>query len=944
MNDFIKGLNNFINVGHDASGTASTFTKILSGGAITMTEFIDVADKFRAMLGEGLTGAMSSVASYFGKMMTDAIEFDLSIEGMLAQAEKTRKYFSELADEMNFYSSSTGSTTKAMGMLMKATAKSTASLQTLRGAFSSMVDAGADSDEFISDMLPLLGDFETKTGVGAQQFATLSTKFQQMFGEKKGITKDIQDLQKALIGTGLKGAQLEQTMQGLTEAAEKLAFATQGSTLNIKELSKSYGKTTAVFKAFGISAQTTTSFLNGLVDPENIEKNMLLMNKMGVSYQEFNEMLNSGQGQDKFFDKILNNVGKVAQEANLIQDAGTRFKYLKDTLGLPPEIANKLMKVSPNRMQSELRRIKREMEEAEKKDKWRKELKAREEKYEEAMSFLRMQMVAPLIGIIQKNRGTIMKFMKNITPIFVALSEKLFPYLNKLADWFGGMVDDIKKITSGEMSLSDFAKIHIQGFFDTFMSIIRDITSNPEFKKLGGQIINAILDGFTMYKTQMETAVPEMTDMLFDAGLEILSKQNSNSTLANLASLALRAGSIKGESMVWLRSMAGREIEDYLANDIKDQSPYYIPEAARQMANDNRTAGGFRGDQLLEIGAKGLVTKGGTFDRTLQNSLDELKETVAKGKAEDVREKLKEVKETLSYLNQEKGDDQKIREYMTQLSAMLLTGTDPGQMAQITNDQVQAVAQNTQQILQNNQESTQAAQDLANKKLTEAEVSAAVQKLMANKEFVTAVTASLSKSKDDKINALETQIAALTNSEAQLKKEFENLKKESVPAILREWQQFLFGKGTTSILGVLIESRDLLISNNEILSKQKANSGISSGQSDFAAFSSAIAGGGGGSILATGSSNLVSGAMSGNVKNLQVKQTMFLKAIADATFDSAQVLKYIGRNLIFTSSGLGVNTGVSGGMIYELGSNTATKNTVSGFKVLPNTAQQNTNA
>ena len=254
-----------------------------------------------------------------------------------------------------------------MGLLLDATGKSKAGLQTLKGAFEGLVNAGVDTDDAIKDMLPTLGDFEVKTGVAASQFALLTGKFQQMFNEKKGITNDIKKLQEAMIGTGLKGSQLEQTMQGLTEVSEKLAFATNGDTLQIKKLGVEYSKTVATFKAFGVSAQTTTTFLNGMLDPENVEKNMLLMNKLGISYGDFNDMLNSGKGQEKFFDKILNNIGDVAKEASGIQDASTRYKYLKDTLNLPPEIANKLMKVAPHRMQSELRRIKKEMEEAEKK-------------------------------------------------------------------------------------------------------------------------------------------------------------------------------------------------------------------------------------------------------------------------------------------------------------------------------------------------------------------------------------------------------------------------------------------------------------------------------------------------------------------------------------------------------------------------------------------------
>lgn len=921
----IQGLNNFIKTGHDASGKASIFSKVLSGTALALTEATELSKALSDALKEGLTSAMDGVVEYFGKMMKEAIGFDLSLEGMLDQAEKTRKYFSELADEMNFYSSSTGSTTKAMGMLLKATSKSTAGIQTLRGAFSSMVDAGADSDEFISDMLPLLGDFETKTGIGAQQFATMSTKFQQMFGEKKGITKDIQDLQKALIGTGLKGAQLEQTMQGLTEAAEKLAFTTQGATLNIKELSKSYGKTTAVFKAFGISAQTTSSFLNGLVDPENIEKNMLLMNKMGISYQEFNEMLNSGQGQDKFFDKILNNVGKVAQEANMIQDAGTRYKYLKDTLGLPPEIANKLMKVTPSRMQSELRKIKREMEDAEKRDKWRKELKAREEKYEETMNFLRMQMVAPLVSIINKNRDSIRKFMQNLTPLVELLATKLVKILDPLANWFSEFVDDIKKLSSGEMSFSDFVKIHMQKFLNSFQDTIKGIINDPEFRKVGPMIIDGIVEGIKMYQAGKTNVSNQLTNLALDAAGDALVE--SDSIFTKGLGYGIKAGNVAVKALNQIEGAFGSFAEDYLAEDIKDKSTLYIPKTGRQAAED----WGFRSNELGDISSMDLETSSGWFDNTVADAITDLRDAATRGKGTDVREKLKSLNDALMLKNT--GKEKQVFTYMSRLSAKLLTGVnpdDPDAPNTVSPQQVNAIQGGVNNILQTNQEAAQATADLANKKLSEAEVAAAVQKLMSNKEFVAAVTASLSKEKDDKINALDKQIMALTNSEAQLKKEFENLKKESVPAILKQWEQFLFGNNNNSILNVLVQSRDILTENNEILKKSRGSSGRP-GQTDIAAFDTAVGN-------TTTGSGLIKNAMSNNVKSLQVKQTMFLKSIADATLDSAQVLRYIGKNLIFTPSGLGVNTSVAGyeNKVYAMGSGTAAVNDeiVSGFNVI----------
>lgn len=845
---------------------------LMAGGILAATKII----------GGAFIDAMSKVVSIFTQSITKAIGFDLSIQGFLDQAEETRRFFSELADEMNFYSSSTGSTTKAMGILMDATGKSTASMQTLKGAFQSMVDAGADSDQFIKDMLPTLGDFETKTGVGAQQFAMLSTKFQQMFGEKKGITKDIKDLQKALIGTGLKGAQLEQTMQGLTESSEKLAFATRGATLDIKELSNGYSKSVAAFKAFGISAQTTSSFLNGLLDPESIEKNMLLMNKMGISYGEFNDMLNSGKGQTQFFDKILKNVGDVAKEANMIEDASTRYKYLKDTLNLPPEIANKLMKVSPHRMQSELKKIKREMEDAEKRDKWKKDLKAREEKYEEQMRFLRMQMVAPLVDLIQKNRGTMAKFAKAIVPVMQGVSRMIKNFLTPFLNWLDAFSEGLDKLKNADTNtIVNFAMESLKPMWATIQKSFSDVWNSNEMQSA----IIPFMDTIGKYLTAgIKFAVHKATggswfgddktfkDIVKDLDKEEEEKKTENKEKGNDSINTSASQNIKDKNL--------RDKVNFTVGPGRYDTAYDAQQRAiKSMTDDIRKLDlnkPINDATLQELKKNNSGFKNFNLDdlTKMVNSIKEYEKenalAIERFKSLNGAETLEESKE---FIENQKKRAQENADIENDLDRIRRGGKDKPIVPKVKGQDIKTSPSTSLPG------STGGTNEGGSTESTNPEVIALKKSLLEQQVRIDNLNLSLEESK----KAKEGKEKGAT---------FENLYNN------------LFGESGDSIKNILVGILTTLDDEHELNKKKdkknKGTLGITEKDLNTINATNSVTSYSGISANATASA-------ADSVKGIQAKQTLYLKAISESTHASANYLKYIGSNLIFTNKGLVVD-------------------------------------
>ena len=907
MDGLISNLVKFVGQVSKGKTMTGSFGKVLSGLFNVFKSLATGVAGLALAIGGGLLSVFTGAIGIVKDLTIGALGMELSFKGLMEEAEKARRYWSEMADSMNFYSSSTGSTTKAVGMLTTATGQSKASLETLKGAFGSLVDAGVDSDKFIEDMLPTLGDFEVKTGVAASQWAMFSGKLQQSLSDKKGITNDIKSLQKALIGTGLKGAQLEATLQGLTEVTEKLAFATTGASLDIKQLSNSYSSTVATFKAFGISAQTTTNFLNGMIDPENVEKNMLLMNKMGISYQEYNDMLNSGKGQDKFFDKILSNVGKVAQEANMIQDASSRFKYLKDTLGLPPEIANKLMKVTPSKMQSELRKIKKEMADAEKRDKWKKDLKAREEKYEEAMTFLRMQMVAPLVEIVTRNRTAVMNFMRALKPVFQFISDKIAQFIKPLTEWMVGFGAQVEKVTKGGGDVWGTIKSGFGTFFSMIGDTLSKLWNDPDIQAFFGSMANTLMGGIIKGLSAIwDSAMNKFGEYITELGWSILKGLGVALALMMLpitgpvAAIIGTLAAIAGAFTVWTSFDKDEANSKQTAKDMIGKKELRSDVELTKKLGDNDEFNKLEETLKKGITDKGLVGTGGFGGTNTQ--INDILQDLKTGNADSVQKNIAELKQELLKANGP-GKEKQIDEYLKSVVDMAYENNDS---AKKTAEVVQGTTEGVAKEIEKNKAALEQTKTLANEKLSDAEVAAAVQKLMGDPGFMSAISSSIVSNKDKRINELTTQIDALETQSKALKDEFEKLKTESVPGILKQWEQFLFGEQPDSIRMLLKSITEL--SDEDLDMQRKKEKGNKPGGSvkntDITNFNdmSKL-----GSSVTSAKSKLIEGATGAGVKNIQVKQTLYLKSIADSTYDSAAILKYIGRNLVFTPTGLAVN-------------------------------------
>lgn len=870
------------------------------------------------VMGGAFLDVMGKVAGVFTNLAKQAIDFDISITGLLEQAEKARRFFSELRDEMNYMSDKYGDATHAVRMLTKAAGSSIVTQSSLKSIFSSLVDAGADVNKEMgglskemSGLAVEIGLLELKTGVAGSQFSQMAVKFEQTF-KKKGIEKEILKIQKAMMGVGLSTANLEQLMQGLTEVTDKLAFATRGETMDMKGFSMQYMETVGVLKKFGISAQTTTTFINNLLDPENIDKNMLLLNKLGYSYEQFNDMINSGKGSEAFFDKILNNIGQIAQEANVLEDAKTRYTYLKDTLGLPPEIAAKLLKIEPYRMKEELKKLRKEMAEQEKEALYKKRLKAKEEKWQESMDMLRYEMVQPLVDLIYQNRGVMRKFAEAMKPVIQGLAALLSEFLTPISMWFGDFSKDlnnlnkeIKYLSEGDKAqrLAEFVKKNVGGFFDAISAAFINVWNSQEVQNIIIPIGKAL---GRLLRISMKYA---MGNIFGKKGWEEATNE------------------IDREDLIDRK----RKIEKTLGLTEGSTTVYTYKGVGKSMP-------GARGAGGLTAAEKNLINRNSVMS-TLQQQLKNV-DIFKDGKIQKLYQKteyekmLKDLTDAILSADEQNIDMQK--EIIRQKYSTLMDGKDKKQALSFLDKKL--VEDFRVSVTDNkyiNPKTNPGGGTITNPsiKTTEAQktISAAAEKsgsdfktiiamIKKDPELTRVFGEEFAKQSSAKLNAINLQMqmkdAQITNFQkqvAELTAKLKEIEKNPMLTTLQEIQKGLFGTTIDKAKGmpiwsILSDIKGYFI--DDMPKQQSKQTGgptntpliqqvVNSGQETTSGLIQDV----GGTQYALSNTYLENIGKLQN-KNLILKQTLYLRAIAESTFTTARYLKYLAGGFIFTRDGL----------------------------------------
>jgi predicted nucleic acid-binding Zn-ribbon protein len=300
--------------------------------------------------------------------------FTLSAKSLFGFGSAIKSAFSEMKSlqgmrhELAYLSDASGNAGKAMGAVFNIAAGSAISRATAQGVVRTLADQGLALTDAAGNASPkieklgrLAGDLQAATGIAASQWGSFTGELSFNYGLSE---EGIKGITSALVGTGLRAQHLERAMQTVNKVMQTTAYIAGVPTdASMNKLTKSIGGAMKAFQKLGISAEKAGSFIEGIIDPENFEKNSMLFAQLGISASEYAGYLNDVNGQQKLMERVMGNLPALAQKLSSIQNPFARMEMAK-SLGLDMQTVQRMANASKEQIQE----IMREYEEKNKAD------------------------------------------------------------------------------------------------------------------------------------------------------------------------------------------------------------------------------------------------------------------------------------------------------------------------------------------------------------------------------------------------------------------------------------------------------------------------------------------------------------------------------------------------------------------------------------------------
>lgn len=391
----------------------------------------DLVGKFK-VLKDNIVNVDDKYESFAGRITkplnVGAISGTLGIGAGISMAHGLVQELSTLADSFSDLSDSSGSAGGAMGTMFEAMGTSLAGKGVIQGAMHSLNNIGLELGSTFTKLTAEVGTLGQITGVAADSWAGFHGEMMHGFG---ATMDDIDQLSSSLIGTGLKGAQLESVMTTVKTTIEQVGFVAKDGVKSIKALTQSMGASISVFSKMGISAQKAGEFIGSMMNPEDFGKNASMIANLGISYEDYAASLESAEGKTKLLNKAMENLPQLASRISEIRDPFQRMNLAK-SLGVPMEIVSKMAGKTKSEIQDMMKVQMQESAGKEALEKKKSEAKANQEKFEDALWLLKMKMLGPVMNFVSKNYGNFFKVLESNSDSIARAFSALFGVIGKL--------------------------------------------------------------------------------------------------------------------------------------------------------------------------------------------------------------------------------------------------------------------------------------------------------------------------------------------------------------------------------------------------------------------------------------------------------------------------------------------------------------------------------
>lgn len=448
--------------------------------------------------------AASAVKFFEGKLSRLALTVGgtgLSLKSMISSGWQLNQEIRDWGNNLTTMSDATGNTSVALKTMTSSFGSSYKGLAGIQSAMKALNSTGLPvSSKNFKELTLYVTNLSHAAGISDDTIAQLMGNAMRGFNvTASGAAKMVRAVMESGKAFGLTSGQMEEMMKVVSELHDNMAALFKDGEASSVALARGLTKSMGVLEKMGVSGQITGTFLKDMVDPVNMEKNTALLRRLGITYKDQIDMMQSENGKQTFFDKLMLNLPKISTELESIKDPFVRFNLAK-SLGLPMEIAQKMA----GKTRGEIEAMMREYSEKTKADEEKqKAAQAESQKYEETLKFLKMKALLPFMQFAAKWVGTWLKILDNMSGKFQGFGFIVTKVLNQgmqlaspLVNWLKGVGND-----SFAQALGKSAAGLIKGLVPLFGGMLKGLADGlrenlPDIMKSMGEYIPDIVSSF----------------------------------------------------------------------------------------------------------------------------------------------------------------------------------------------------------------------------------------------------------------------------------------------------------------------------------------------------------------------------------------------------------------------------------------------------------------
>lgn len=436
---------------------------------------------------------MRQMQSHFGgltnrieNLLPAAIGLHFGFTNIVHSAFEANQETLDWSKSMAQLSTSAGGTSDAIRQQIQIFGDSAGSLETVKAAMLSLNEQGiARTTKGFGDLTAFITNMSLATGIGMETFSSFSGIMIRNWGMSISatgkMTSSMVAMQKAFNSTS---NEINEAMKLVGDSMEKMAMFFEDGEKSAMALTKGIGMTVGVLNKLGVSAKTSSEFMGKLLDPEQMGENIVLMGKLGISYQQYMDMLSNGNAKETIFDTILQKLPQVAQQIQSIQNPLARMNFAK-SMGIPLEIAQKMAKATTGQISKLMQDYKKAAIADKAAQEKQKQMAAESQKFNDTLHLMKRDALQPMMEWVNKNMGIFWKtagivfdlfkkYTTGLTHVFDAIKTSFTPAFQVLSGG-GGFPDFLVKLTDGFINM---AVIGFNKFWDLATTIGPKIAVN----------------------------------------------------------------------------------------------------------------------------------------------------------------------------------------------------------------------------------------------------------------------------------------------------------------------------------------------------------------------------------------------------------------------------------------------------------------------------------